>query len=270
MQKTLFLFVPATRLDRVPKARDSGADKIIIDLEDAVADDQKQDVRTALRAFDATAQHSYWLRINASHTAEYHLDIACIKQLNNLAGVLLPKCQNALQVESLHHQINTPVIAMIETAVGIANIANIATSKGLWAMSFGRLDLMHELGVRLGSQASELIFDKIRADLLIHSVANSLNPPIETIFAEFDNEAGLRACVRHWSDFGFGGQLLIHPKQITTVRQVLKMGEDELAFAQAIYQKHQETGDTVFAIDGKMVDLPLIHWANHLLKTAKN
>lgn len=270
MDKTLFLFVPATRLDWVSKAKQSKANAIIIDLEDAVADDQKNHARTALMALDAKGECGYWLRINAVHSMHHLDDITCMLKLNHLLGVVLPKCQNKHQVESVYHHIHKPVIAMIETAVGMANIANIAHADGLWAMSFGRLDLMYELGVQPDSPASQLIFDKIRTDLLIHSVANGLHPPIETIFNDFEDETGLAACVRHWCDFGFAGQMMIHPKQIAVADGVLTAQAEQMAFAHAICQKYQKTGETVFAIDGKMVDLPLINWAKNLIKVAKN
>ncbi|MFC0820399.1 HpcH/HpaI aldolase/citrate lyase family protein [Moraxella marmotae] len=265
MDKTLFLFVPAVHLQRVAKAVQSGADAIIIDLEDAVADEQKHSVRQALMDFDKQSPCDYWLRINAAHSDDYQLDLAMLPHLVHLTGVLLPKCQNAAQVEHLHRAINKPVIVMIESALGIANIASIAQAQGVWAMSFGRLDLLKSLGVRLGSAAAGVLFDKVRSELLIHSLANGLKPPIETVFVDFYDETGLAACVRHWRDFGFGGQLLIHPKQVAIAKRALLDMVDEQDFARAIYQKYQSTGETVFAVDGKMVDLPLILWAKSVL-----
>ena len=100
---TLYLFVPAIRLDRVPKAVATGADVVIIDLEDAVADDQKDDVREQLIEFDATSNDRYWLRVNASHHSEHTYDLQCISKLNQVDGIILPKCQNPEQVEHLHH-----------------------------------------------------------------------------------------------------------------------------------------------------------------------
>lgn len=91
MDKTLFLFVPATRLDWVSKAKQSKANAIIIDLEDAVADDQKNHARTALMALDAKGECGYWLRINAVHSMHHLDDIACILKLDHLLGVVLPK-----------------------------------------------------------------------------------------------------------------------------------------------------------------------------------
>lgn len=263
--KTLYLFVPAIRLDRVAKAVATGADVVIIDLEDAVAHDQKDDVRAKLIEFDAISIHRYWLRINASHQSDYMDDLQCVSKLNKVDGIVLPKCQNPEQVESLHQATGLPVIAVVETPIGVANIAKIATAKGLYAMSFGCLDLLHSHGVRMGSQAAEVLFDKIRSDLLVHSLANGARPPIDAVFVDFEDDQGLIACVRHWVDFGFGGQMAIHPKQIAVMQQALPVSDDERIFANKILAEYQRTGDVVFAIDGRMVDLPLILWAKAVL-----
>ena len=265
--KTLYLFVPATRLDRVAKAAATGANVVIIDLEDTVTDAQKTDVRADLIVFDQSSEHRYWLRVNASYSPDHAYDLDCVTNLNHVDGIILPKCQNAEQVEHLYQACNLPVIAVIENPVGVANIAKIAAAKGLYAMSFGCLDLLHSHGVRMGSKAAGVLFDKIRTDLLIHSLANSVHPPIETVFVDFNDEQGLMACVRHWADFGFGGQMAIHPKQIAIMKKALATSDDERVFAQKILAEYQRTGDSVFAIDGKMVDLPLILWAKQILGT---
>ncbi len=259
--KTLYLFVPATRLDRVAKAAASGADVVVIDLEDAIDGSDKDDIRAQLLALDATISHSYWLRINGAQTAEFDADAALIAKLKHLSGILLPKCDTPADAARLTAITDLPVVPMIESAVGITNISEIAKVDGVHSLSFGCLDLMQSLGVRLGTAAADLIFDKIRMDLLIHSRANGLTAPIETIFTDFENSDALSACVRHWADFGFSGQLVIHPKQIATIRTALGVSEADLAFAKKIAETYERTGEAVFSVDGRMVDLPLIQWA---------
>lgn len=258
----LILFVTATRLERVAKAAATGVQMVAIDLEDAVEKSQKQAVREQLLAFDQAYQGEYWLRVNADQ--ELASDIKLLGSLTRVKGVLLPKCQNRTQVEYVSQATDLPVIAVIETAIGVQNIADIATAKGLVAMTFGCLDLMQSFGVRLGSVAAGVMFDRIRGDLLLHSLVNGLNPPIETIFVDFADEIGMQNAVRHWLDFGFGGQLLIHPKQVAIANAVID-GHQQRQFASQIWQTYQKTGQAVFAIDGKMVDLPLIIWAANLL-----
>lgn len=268
--KQLYLFVPATRLDRVAKAAQSDADIVVIDLEDAIAGNDKDSVRADLLSFDKqyyqqNGENTYYLRVNRDGSKELAADVALIGQLGGVRGLLLPKCETADSVTRLATQTGLPVIAMIETAVGIANIAQIAHAKGLATMSFGRLDLLKDLGVREGSVAAGVIFDRIRTDLLVHTRAAGRDAPIETIFTDFNDVDALSKCVHHWADFGFGGQLVIHPKQIATIRGALSINARDLIVARKIYERYLDTGEAVFSVDGRMVDLPLIAWAADVL-----
>lgn len=259
-----FLFVPADRLDRLPKAVATGVGAVIIDLEDAVVGADKASLRQTLlaqlQAWDYQAFGQIWLRINAVSTDEFADDVALLGQLPHLSGVLLPKVAYAHEVQTLANHTDKPIIAMIESATGLLNIADIAKVQGLTALSYGVLDFLVSMGVKVDSTAGRLMCDKIRTELVLHSCANGLNPPIETIYPDFHDEAGLVACIRHWQAFGFGGQLLIHPKQVATLLATQKH-DDELSFAKKVLDHHDTTGEAIFAIDGQMVDLPVITWA---------
>lgn len=265
MTKKLFLFVPATRLDRVTKAVDSNPDAIIIDLEDAVSKTQKQAVRTDLLKFDKQFQGGYWLRINAYDTSDFQNDVLMMSQLTKVQGVFLPKCQFAHEVENLYQKVKLPIIAMIETPKGLANIANIAQASGLYTFSYGQLDLIKSLGLSLHSNAAKQMLDTIRGQLLIYTKANDLCSPIETVFIDFKDDAGLRRFVHHWCEFGFSGQLLIHPAQVAIARQASIMSQEARQFAEKVWQTYQSNKQAVFAVDGKMVDLPIIQWAAECL-----
>lgn len=256
-----FLFVPATRLDRVVKAVESGASDVIIDLEDAVEHDKKAQVRQALMVFDADAKHDYWLRINAAHTADYAHDVALVQQLRHVKGVLLPKAESALSVTALYQAVQLPVIAVIETAKGVLNIAQIATAEGLSAMTYGCLDLVKELGVMLGTPSADVVFNQIRTSLLLHSCAHGLSAPIETICANFADEKVVADCAKYAQNFGFGGQLLIHPRQVVPVQCATAIDGDVMSFARMVLETYERTGQAVFSVQGKMVDLPVIEWA---------
>ncbi|WFF38130.1 CoA ester lyase [Moraxella nasibovis] len=260
-----YLFVPATRLDRVAKAFDSGADAVIIDLEDAVESASKPVVRQALKDFDAKTDRHYWLRINAAHTADYAHDVALIESLDHVAGVLLPKSESALSVTALHQATKLPVVAVVETARGVLGIGEIASAKGLFAMTYGCLDLSKALGITLGTPSAQAVLDKIRVDLLLHSSANDLHAPIETIFADFKDVQGVANFAKCAQDFGFGGQLLIHPSQVAPIKDATQPSDEMLEFARRVLQEYEQTGRAVFSVQGKMVDLPVIDWAKKLL-----
>lgn len=262
---TTYLFVPATRLERVQKAWASGTDCVIIDLEDAVELEQKSAVRQALMEFDKTSERPYWLRINAPHTTDYASDVDLLRQLRHACGVFLPKVESALSVTALHQAINLPIVSVIETAKGVLNIGEIATAIGLFAMTYGCLDLAKSLGVALATPSAAAVFDKIRTELLFHSVANGLSAPIETIFMDFHDEQGVADFAKYAQNFGFGGQLLIHPKQVLPVSQATKIDSQTLDFAKQVLDMYQATGQAVFSVQGKMVDLPVIDWAKKIL-----
>lgn len=261
-----YLFVPATRLDRASKALDGDADHVIIDLEDAVEACNKYAVRSSLQEFDKAINQSYWLRINAAHTADYAHDVAMIQTLDHVVGVLLPKAESALSITALHQATNLPIIAVIETAKGVLNIDSMATATGLMAMTYGCLDLARSLGMTLDTPASKVVLDRIRADLLLHSAVNELNAPIETIFADFNDDDGVGKFAKFAKDFGFDGQLVIHPKQITPIRRATAHDDAMLGFAKAVLDHHEATGEAVFSVQGRMVDLPVIEWARGVLE----
>ncbi|MDO4699408.1 MAG: CoA ester lyase [Moraxella sp.] len=268
-QKSSYLFVPADRLDRVAKAVDSGADNVIIDLEDAVIGQSKEQLYQSLSDFcqswDWQAFDKIWLRINGVFHPDFAGDVALVQRLL-IYGVVLPKVRHADDVLTLKQHTNKPVIAMVECAKGVLNIAHIAKA-GVWAMSYGCLDLAVSAGVAVGTPSARLFFDRVRTDLLLHSLANDISPPIETIYADIGDETGFGQNVQAWQDLGFGGQLLIHPKQVAIIKQ-MGVDKDKLAFAKKVVAHYKQTRQAVFSIDGQMVDMPVIRWANDCVAQA--
>ena len=105
-------------------------------------------------------------------------------------------------------------------------------------------------------------------ELLLYSSANELALPIETIYADIGDDVGFEQNVQAWQDFGFGGQLLIHPKQVAIIKQMDK-DKGKLAFAKKVVAYYEQTRQAVFAIDGQMVDMPVIRWASDYVAQAK-
>lgn len=259
------LYVPATRPERIDKAHASGADAVIIDWEDAVSASHKTIARDNTIAHDKTAQHAYWLRINATDTTEHNPDLNIARTLNHLEGVFLPKVECAAQIEQVALHLNRPVIAIIETARGQLNLADIASAKGLHSLSFGLLDLANDLNITLDSPAAHLVLNRLRNDLLLHSSANQLAPPIDTIYPSFNDHEGLRNTVIFWRDLGFAGMMCIHPKQIATIHDTLRPSQEALALARRIAEEAQKSDLAAFQIEGKMIDTPLIRRARALI-----
>jgi citrate lyase subunit beta/citryl-CoA lyase/(S)-citramalyl-CoA lyase len=277
-QNKTWLFVPATRIDRVDKAFASGADAVIVDLEDAVAKQDKAQAREALKVYydrqhsnqtgnqSSNQNHqSIWVRINKAGSEEFFKDVVLCQKMPNLAGVLLAKAEQASDIESVHQLTSLPVIALIENTIGLYQIESMAKAVGLVAFSYGFLDLCNDMRVQVGTPSADIVANQIRYQLILTSKVSQLSPPIDTIYPDFNDEVGLSARVQLWSQMGMAGMLCIHPKQVAIVQQALQPTDKELSFAQRVIEEHERSGQAVFKIDGEMVDAPVIQRCLQLL-----
>ena len=261
-----WLFVPATRIDRVAKAFASGADAVIVDLEDAVADVDKIQARTSIKNYyDSKDYQPIWIRINQAGSTDFEEDLKMCQQMQNLAGFILPKAEQAAGIEQLYHATGLPVIALIETALGLYQVDRLAKATGLLAFSYGFLDLCNDLQVQVGTAAADMIANQIRYQLLLTSKVNNLLAPIDTVYTDFNDNEGLGKRVQLWSQMGMSGMLCIHPKQVAVVQKSLQPTDAEIDFAKRVVEEYEQSGQAVFKIDGNMVDAPVIERCRQLL-----
>ena len=261
-----WLFVPATRIDRVGKAFASGTDAVIVDLEDAVATTDKVQARKDLQVYyNSQAYQPIWVRINKAGSEEFFKDVVLCQKMPNLAGVLLAKAEQASDIENAHNMTGLPVIALIETALGLYQIDSMAKSAGLLAFSYGFLDLCNDLQVHVGTAAADVIANQIRYQLLLTSKVHQLLAPIDTVYTDFNDGKGLGQRVQLWSQMGMSGMLCIHPKQVSTVKQSLQPTNADIEFARRVIEEYERSGQAVFKIAGQMVDAPVIERCRQLL-----
>ena len=265
MQNRSYLFVPATRIDLINKAFVSGADCVVIDWEDAVADQQKDHARQLLTEHDQQDGRKVWLRINGAQHVEYDADLKAIQTLSCLSGIILPKVETAEAIEHTTQTCQLPVLGVIESVRGWLNLPKIAGAQGLVSLSYGCLDLANELNLNIGTQAAEHVFNRLRTDLLLHSRFHALLAPVAAIYPDFQNETGLEADITFWRDMGFGGMMCIHPKQVSAVHRLLHPSEAALEFARKVCHAADHTQQAAFQVDGKMIDAPAIMQARRLL-----
>ena len=269
-----WLFVPATRIDRVEKAFASGADAVIVDLEDAVAQVDKAQARAALKDYydaqhEAKSYRPIWLRINKADSAEFAKDLALCQQLPRLAGVVLAKAEQAADIEKVYQETRLPVIAVIENAIGLYRANEMAKASGLLAFSYGFLDLCNDLQVQVGTASADIIANQIRYQLILTSKVHQLLAPIDSVYADFNDSKGLHKRVQLWSQMGMSGMLCIHPKQVDIVKQALQPTDSELEFAQRVIEEYERSGQAVFKVEGNMVDAPVIERSYQLLALAE-
>src|SRR5690606_20552784 len=155
------LFAPASRPERISNAATSGADAVIVDLEDSVAPEAKAGARDALaRHVAAHPGDRLWVRINDGTTPWFEDDLALCRSLPSVAGIVLPKAQTAEHVYIVSGA-GKPLLPVIESAAGIRALDRIAAAHGVERLSFGSLDLLVELGTRLMTEASRFVLGQI-------------------------------------------------------------------------------------------------------------
>jgi len=261
------LFVPATRPERIPKALATGADRVIVDLEDAVQDNLKEQARENLERFLSEHPEARILvRVNAPEHWAHAADLALCRQHAGVTGVLLPKAESAAQVLTAADT-GKPIWPIIESARGLADIRAIAEAKGVERLSFGSLDLGLDLNLTTGSRAAEEILSHARYAVLLATRVAGLAPALDGVFASIQDGDGLRGAVEFARDMGFGGALCIHPSQVAIIHQALKPSLEELHWAQRIMDGAR-SGEGVFVLDGQMVDAPVIGRAQAILARA--
>lgn len=260
------LFVPGSRPERFAKALASGADAVIVDLEDAVEPALKARARNDLAAFlEANPQARVRVRVNAAGHPEHVADLELCR-LPGVAGILLPKveCAGDLRAASA---CGKPIWPLIESARGLLAVGEIAACAGVERLTFGGLDLALDIGMSSGTAAAATVYDQVRLSLLLHSRVNGLQAPLDTVYPAFDDAEGFAATLRHGRDLGLVGALCIHPKQVAVLHAALAPSAEELAWARRVLAA-AESGAAAFQVDGQMVDAPVLARARRLLANA--
>ncbi|MFA7436682.1 CoA ester lyase [Castellaniella sp.] len=260
------LFVPALRPDRIPKAFASGADAVIVDLEDTVAPESKAQARQSLARYaDAHPGQPLWVRINDATTPWFEDDLALCRSLASVAGIMLPKAQAAEQVY-LVSGAGKPLIPVVESAAGLRALDSIARVSSVARLSFGMLDIMVDFGTRPGTDAARMMLDQVRFRVLEVSRSQGIGAPLDGVQADFTDLDALRVSASFARDLGFAGMLCIHPAQIPVVHGVYRPLPEEIDWARRVIAHADTTGDYAFRLDGSMVDLPLIERARRILE----
>ncbi|SAK99607.1 HpcH/HpaI aldolase [Caballeronia pedi] len=260
-QPRSFLFVPGDRPERFDKALQSGADAVILDLEDAVSPENKNEARRAIEAW-LTPDRPVLIRVNARGTSWFEQD-AQLGKLRGVGGIVLPKAESASDVVELVSRTKSrmPVYALIETAKGMFNALEVAQAPFVRQLMFGTLDFCADL--KLASDGGEL--DHFRADLAVISRVAGIAPPIDGVTPAIGDEDLLGAETLKARRWGFAGKLCIHPRQVPIVNAGFAPTEDELAWARRVVEAFEAADGAAVAVDGKMVDRPVMQRAQSIL-----
>ncbi|SIT40506.1 HpcH/HpaI aldolase [Paraburkholderia ribeironis] len=258
-----YLFVPGNRPERFEKAHAAGADAVILDLEDAVQPDDKPAARAAvLAAVSGEASRAAWVRVNGSDTAWFNDDIAALAGQAGVAGIVLPKAETREQIETVlaHAHPALGVLPIVETARGMANLSVLCTAPRVQRIVFGTLDFQIDLGIDGDGEELHLF----RAPMLASRLA-SIGAPVDGVSTTITDTDAVEADARRGRRFGFGGKLCIHPKQIEAVHRAYAWSDADKAWAQRVLAAVQASNGAAVAVDGKMVDMPVILKARSIM-----
>ncbi|AHD24093.1 citrate lyase subunit beta (plasmid) [Rhodococcus pyridinivorans SB3094] len=267
-----YLYVPGDRPERFDKALASGADAIVLDLEDAVAADRKVLAReTVARWIAALAPGSVevWVRVNPGALQE--ADIRAVAH-PRLTGVWLPKVGSAHDVEQVDGLLtelcpDAAVSALIETAAGVFAAPAIARAPRMRFLQLGEVDLAADLGVEVDDDGTALLFARSR--VIAAGVAAGIDPPPAAVSRNFRNSDALEADTRDLARLGFVGRACIHPAQLAPVRRVFTPSSEEVGKARAVLAG-LEAAESGVAVDeaGFLIDEAVARQARRVLERA--
>lgn len=267
-----FLFVPANRPERLPKALASGADMVIADWEDAVAPADKDAARAALLAACADlppAQRARLLvRINAAGTAWHADDVRALAQLvqQGVAGAVVSKAESPDTLAGVAAVAGPAcaLVPLIESVAGLDAADALARVPQVARLAFGHLDFQVDVGMQCGPDEGELL--PVRMALVLASRRAQLAPPIDGVTVDTRDATTTTADTQRAQRMGFGAKLCIHPGQIAAVHTVFAPTAEAVARARQVEQAMAAAQGGVCVLDGRMVDAPVLHLARQTLQ----
>ena len=280
------LFVPGNRPDRVDKAVNSGADAVIIDLEDSVPLAQKEETRPKVR--EKIFEHrdrKIIIRVNAlgSGLLQGDLDEVIVKDLN---FIIAPKVESVEHINEIDRRLldaekkkgieagTVAVIPLIESARAVQNISRIISettdSRRIVTVAFGAADYTLDMGIEMTREGTELSYPRSR--IAVACRAAGIEPPLDTPFMiDLKDIEALKADAMRAKRLGFQGKLCIHPNQIEPCHAIFSPTREEILYAEKVVQAFEEAeskGVGAFQLDGKFIDYPVVNRSRRILKLA--
>lgn len=277
------MFLPGNNAGMLSDAHIYGSDSIMIDLEDAVSVNQKDVARFLV--YNAIKTINYGncevvVRVNSLDTPFGKEDIITMVKAG-VDVIRLPKTDNANDIklvdeiisqaeEKYNRKNRTLMMAAIESATGVINAIDIAkASDRLIGIALGAEDYVTNLKTSRSSHAMELYYAR---EQILHAARNANLYALDTVFANINNMDAFKEEVKFIKDLGFDGKSVIHPKQIQVVHDIYTPSEKDIFKALRVIKGAKEAerkGSGVIAVDGKMVDGPIITRAYRVIDLAK-
>ena len=299
-----YLFVPGNRPERFAKALDSGADAVILDLEDAVVADAKAAARASIAAWaagaDAAQRQRALVRINDAGSAHFADDLRLLATLAGLGlcRAMLPKAESPAQIALVWQVLadaaaapggdagsatdagalaktsaatcasasrGNGVLALIESAIGVAHVEDIAAASGVQRLVFGTLDFALDLDLDIDESSEPLLYAASR--IALASRLAGLPAPVAGVTPQLDDEPRLLADLAWARRHGFGAKLCIHPRQVAPIHAALAPSADALDWARRVLAAEAASPGAA-RLDGRMIDRPVVLQAQRTLQRA--
>src|SRR6266498_3092629 len=278
------LYMPGDDRRKIEKSTTLGVDCICMDMEDGVAMTRKVEARAVIaQAMKELifGESERCIRINSIGSGFESFDLAAALSAEP-DTIVVPKVESAEQVKWVSEHIETYEVSSnhdigsfrllvgVETAKGILNLKEIAEAdKRLEAIIFGAEDYAASIGAKRTKEATEVLY--ARQAVVTACAANDLQA-IDMVFIDFRDRTGLRAEAEQGAGFGFSGKQIIHPNQVSAVQEAFTPSADAIEYAKRIiesFELSQREGKGAYALDGKMIDMPLLKNAQKVLERAR-
>lgn len=272
------LFIPGNNPSMIQNADVYLSDAIIFDLEDAVDINEKDNARNLVGNYLENAVRYpkiTVIRVNSVDTEYFYKDIDLVKN-NNVDYVLLPKStvdslnileEELLKIESEHSLNQVKVIALVESSKSIIEVFKIAKHQRVEAILLGAEDLCNDLEISRTNLGEEILFARSR---VIYACASNNIISIDTPNTSYDSEADLREDCQNAKRLGMKAKTAIHPSQLEIINEIFSPSSEEINWATRVFNElDKNEGKSVFSLDGKMIDKPIIMKAEKILDKAK-
>jgi citrate lyase subunit beta/citryl-CoA lyase len=268
MTRRTVLFSPGDRPDMCRKAPETGADTVVFDLEDAVAPARTAEARAAVADLLADIDPDgveVAVRVGAPEA-----DLEAVADADGLDAVMVPKA-DADRVARVADLLDArgrsvPLLALIETATGVLDAREVATTTTVDACCFGAEDLAADLGAIRTDEGTEVLY--AREHVVLAARAAGVDA-VDTVYTDLDDAEGLRTEMRFAATLGYDGKMVVHPDQVPVVHGALAPDDEEVAWARRVLDARDAAdrdGRGVFEVDGEMIDAPLIARAERILE----
>jgi citrate lyase subunit beta/citryl-CoA lyase len=270
MDPRTYLFVPGNRPERFAKALASGADAMVLDLEDAVAPAAKSAARDAIAQWSLEATEAdrarIVVRINDAQSSAFADDLRLLRDAR-IAAVMLPKAESAAQVQAVRAAApEAGVLALIESARGIAQAHQVAEADGVVRLVFGTLDYALDLDLDIADSSEGL--SHAASVLVVASRIAGLAAPVAGVTPQLDDEQRLLADLAWSRRYGFGAKLCVHPRQVAPIPAALAPSAQAIEWARRVLAAEAASPGAA-QLDGRMIDRPVVLQAQRTLRRAE-